>query len=253
MPPVSADASILAIETSGSIASVALGHGENVLAERMLDAGVRHASVLLPALGSICRDAGVALAEIRLVCFSAGPGSFTGLRVAATVASMIQSVSGCDVVAVHSLQAIAANCLTSVEPGGLIVPLLPASHGHVFAAAYARENDELIEKMPEQMCAVAGLATTASAFAAKNVAGSLLAVGEGIRGNEGPLLAAGFRLAHPSLWNARAARVLRLGARLAAMGRFCGPGEIVPHYIRPPEAEQVYESRRAAARLRRGE
>ncbi|MDX1568738.1 MAG: tRNA (adenosine(37)-N6)-threonylcarbamoyltransferase complex dimerization subunit type 1 TsaB [Longimicrobiales bacterium] len=77
----------LAFDTSSSLGSVALGDGEGgVLARRFLRERGAHASGLIPAIRDVLQDAGVARSSVERVVVGAGPGSFTGLRVAAATA-----------------------------------------------------------------------------------------------------------------------------------------------------------------------
>ena len=65
------------------------------------------------------------------------------------------------------------------------------------------------------------------------------------------MIAAGLDVLGEDYWWPDARRVLEIGRRLAAAGDFCTPEQIRPAYLRPPECEEVYEERRAAAREKR--
>ena len=76
---------VIAIETSSRRGSVAAAENGARLQYVVLSADRRHASELLPAIRTLCREMGWGVGEITAVYFSQGPGSFTGLRVAATL------------------------------------------------------------------------------------------------------------------------------------------------------------------------
>ena len=76
---------ILAIETSCEHASVALNLDEAVL-EHVLDGHLKHSERLLPSLYELLAEAQLSLGQLDAVAFGAGPGAFTGLRLACGVA-----------------------------------------------------------------------------------------------------------------------------------------------------------------------
>ncbi len=237
---------ILAIETSDLIGSVALGRAGEVLEYRRLSADRRHTAELVPAIRDVLCARGLKLADVDVLAYSAGPGSFTGLRIAATVARMMHSTVGASVVAVSTLEAIARNLLDAAAQPARVVPVIDARRGQVYGAVYELRPDKTLARLVD-----AGLFTPAELIAA--VTAPAVVVGPGLRQYAEEFRAGGVELADPQTWPPCARQVLAVGQRLAAEGSFCEPHEIVPCYIRPPECEEVYEQRRAAARRRRGE
>jgi tRNA threonylcarbamoyl adenosine modification protein YeaZ len=243
---------LLAVETSHGQGSIALAAADQILSTRTLSADRRHASELLPAIADLLGDTGHQPADITTYAYSAGPGSFTGLRVAATLGTMLQSALGCAVVAVPTLEVIARNALgyASRSAAGARAPgpgaalrlavILDARGGRIYAALFELRGTEEITTVEP-----------AGAFA--RLAPSALVLGEGLRRHAAAAATAAAVILPEGLWPPRAENVAIIGARLAQAGRFCRPDEILPHYIRPPECEEVYEQRRAAARHRRGE
>ena len=116
-----ADELLLAIETSGRIGSVGLAAGERLLGLRRLSADRRHTSELLPTIRDLLRENERRLADVDVLGYSAGPGSFTGLRVAATVGRMVQSAVGCRVVAVKVDNAPEAGPPIGIQDAELII------------------------------------------------------------------------------------------------------------------------------------
>lgn len=97
---------VLAFDTSSSLGSVALGDGDNgVLARRFLREQGGHASALVPAIRDVLNEAGVARSSVDRVVVGAGPGSFTGLRVAAATAKGLVRSLGIPLRAISSLAA----------------------------------------------------------------------------------------------------------------------------------------------------
>ena len=72
---------ILHIETATTVCSVALSRGITVLSCRELDAGYTHAENLHLFIAEVLRNAGIAPKQLNAIALSAGPGSYTGLRI----------------------------------------------------------------------------------------------------------------------------------------------------------------------------
>lgn len=98
---------LVALETSGPVGSVALAVEGRVVARRFLDEARRHASRIVPALDEVLREAGVARRDLGGVVVGAGPGSFTGVRVAASAGKGLAHALGVPLWAVSSLEAAA--------------------------------------------------------------------------------------------------------------------------------------------------
>ena len=77
---------ILALEASAVAASVALCEDEVLLAESYQDTGLTHSQTLLPMTQELLARCGLGVADVDLIAVSAGPGSFTGLRIGVATA-----------------------------------------------------------------------------------------------------------------------------------------------------------------------
>ncbi len=106
---------VLAVETSSRIGSVAIALGENILDEATFSAPIRHSAEIFPALSNIldrfCRKPD----QIDQVHISVGPGSFTGLRIAVTLAKTMHLANAAKIVAVDTLDVIAANATDYIK------------------------------------------------------------------------------------------------------------------------------------------
>jgi len=100
---------VLAVETSGRIGSVAIALGENILAETTFSAPIRHSAEIFPAISNILQRFSRKPEQIEQVHISVGPGSFTGLRIAVTLAKTLHLANAAKIVAVDTLDVIAAN------------------------------------------------------------------------------------------------------------------------------------------------
>ena len=106
----------LAVETSGRTGSVAIAVGRQLLAETHFSTPIRHSAEIFPAVQNLLGRFGRKPKEIKHIYISAGPGSFTGLRIAVTMAKtmhLANSTGGpVKIVAVDTLDVIAANITT---------------------------------------------------------------------------------------------------------------------------------------------
>ncbi len=239
----------LALETSSRRGSVALGHDGHARAWRVLSTERTHTAELLPAIRDLLAEVGAGPRDVGCVCFSQGPGSFTGLRVAATVARMWQSALGCRVVAVPSLEVIARNALAYPGRPPHVAVLLDARRGRVFGAVFENADNSPDAATRANKDAPAGLHDAAAWLPTLPKPCGVL--GDGVAAHRAALEALGLQMLPESYWLPDAREVLALGHELTLAGRFCTPEQIVPLYMQPPECEEVYEQRRAAAQARR--
>ena len=122
----------IGFDPSGVTGSVAVAQGATVLARATLGEPGEHASTLLPTIADVLEEAGVDRGELRGVVVGEGPGSFTGVRVAAATAKGLAHALGCPIWAISSLAAVAL----SVEGSGVRYVLFDARSNRVYGACY---------------------------------------------------------------------------------------------------------------------
>ena len=130
-------APLLAIETSTTVARVAVVDAVTgtVLAGAEA-AAERHSSNLLRLCAEATEKAGATISALGAIACGAGPGSFTGLRVAFAVAKGLAMPTGLPLVLVSSLEALAMDLAPVAAAGEWILPCLDAGKGQVYAAVY---------------------------------------------------------------------------------------------------------------------
>jgi tRNA threonylcarbamoyladenosine biosynthesis protein TsaB len=126
---------LLAIDTSTDFCSVAASRGEAVFS-RHERASQRQAETILGMVEELLAEAGVELARIRGIAYGEGPGSFTGLRIAAGVTQGLALARGIGVIGVGSLLALSEEA--AKDAGGRVIACLDAHKGEVYHAAYRR-------------------------------------------------------------------------------------------------------------------
>jgi tRNA threonylcarbamoyladenosine biosynthesis protein TsaB len=171
------------------------------------------------------------------VYVSAGPGSFTGLRLGVTFArTLVWAARGrVRAVRVSTLDVIAQNCLELTPPPDDLVVLLDAKRGRVFAAAFVIDQGTYRRTTEPAEWEVEALAATLPLGCA--------AVGEGIAYHGPAVNGAGFDVLPEELNRPRAEMVHALGYARATAGDFDELSALVPVYVRRPEAEEVWERR----------
>ena len=121
---------LLALDTSTEYCSVALLRGEE-LTHREAQAVQRHSELILPMIEDLLVASGLELGQLDGIAFGAGPGSFTGLRIACGVAQGLAFGAGVPVIAVGTLAALAQ------EAGApKVIACLDARMGEIYHAAY---------------------------------------------------------------------------------------------------------------------
>ncbi len=138
---------ILAIESSGLVASAAIVTEDMLLAEYTVNFKKTHSQTLLPMVEEIVSMVGLELKEIDAVAVSAGPGSFTGLRIGSATAKGLGLALNKPIIPVPTTQGIAAN-LYGAE--GIICPLMDARRNQVYTGLY-RYNKDGFSVVEDQM------------------------------------------------------------------------------------------------------
>ena len=138
---------LLAIDSSGLVASVAVIEEETLVAEYTMNYKKTHSQTLLPMLEEIKKSIDLDLSSIDAIAVAAGPGSFTGLRIGSATAKGLGLALKKPLVEVPTLEGLAYN-LCGTE--GLICPIMDARRGQVYTGIYACADNEL-KVMEEQM------------------------------------------------------------------------------------------------------
>lgn len=124
---------ILALDTSTWALAVAVSKGGHLAGEVNSYIAKNHAARLMPAVHFLLESLDLAPADLDLIAVGSGPGSYTGVRIGVTVAKTLAWSLKVPLLGLSSLQAIAQN---RADFAGLIVPLMDARRGQVYAGIY---------------------------------------------------------------------------------------------------------------------
>jgi tRNA threonylcarbamoyladenosine biosynthesis protein TsaB len=213
----------LAIDTSTPMATVALLHGAEVLAE-----GERrvttHSERLLVTIDEVLRAGGVALATVDAIACGRGPGSFTGLRIGLATAKALAWSASKPLVCPSSLAALVGNLADRRPRPPLTVPCIDARRGEVFAGFFGAGGEIEPEAVLEPQ-----------ALAQKIRGRDAVILGDGAAAYRHVFK--GIELAADDRHAVRAREVGRLALARLKRGDVEDTGAVEPTYLRASDAE----------------
>jgi tRNA threonylcarbamoyladenosine biosynthesis protein TsaB len=222
----------LAIETSSRIGSIAVVEDDRVLAEQQFEHGLQHAAMIIPIIDSLTRAQGWSPRDVEHLYVSAGPGSFTGLRIGVTMAKTMALATGVKLVAVPTTRVLVENAPRDAKH---VIVVLDAKRDQIFTARFERESSGWVEHESARLHSLSAMLERAPR--------PVHLLGEGIPFHEKFVREdASVILTNPSDWRPRASIVARIGAEMARQNQFIDPDRFTPIYIRRPEAEEKFDA-----------
>ena len=134
----------LAFDTSSKTVAVALLQDDVILYDAIINVGLNHSEVLLPAIDQACLQARIKITEIDLFACTIGPGSFTGLRIGVSTLKGLMLATGKPAVGISSLAALALNVSKSSK---IICSVMDAGRGQVYIAYYRYNENGLLDQI----------------------------------------------------------------------------------------------------------
>lgn len=223
---------VLGIEAATPVAGVAVVEDGRILAERLVNNRRTHSINLLPMIKAVIEEAGISAKQIAAVAVSAGPGSFTGLRIGLTTAKTLAWVWQVPVVGVSTLEALA---LPLAPQGQLICPILNARKNEVYACVFKGNAGQ-----PELLAGPLAVGMQELVQVLGQWEGTVTFLGDAVPVYKQELLdRLGERavFAPQSAMLPRGAAIAELGCRQMARGGGVPPLELQAEYIRLSEAE----------------
>lgn len=142
---------ILALDTSTEACSAALLYEKQVI-ERYQLAPKQHTTLILPMLQAVLDEAGLNLKQIDCLAFGRGPGSFTGVRVAASVTQGIALAHDLLVIPISTLRALAFDCYREFATL-TVLAAIDARMNEVYWGEYTYQAQDMVASVPEIVCA----------------------------------------------------------------------------------------------------
>lgn len=233
---------ILALDSSGLVASVALVEDDTLVAEYTMNYKKTHSQTLLPMLDEIKKAVELDLETLDAIAVAAGPGSFTGLRIGSATAKGLGLALNKPLIGVPTLEALAYN-LYDTAPGTLVCPIMDARRKQVYTGVYAFENHNLITIKDQ-----AALPMDELIRELNSLERPVIFFGDGVpvfRDMIAERCQVPYSFAPAHLNRQRAGAVAALGAVYYKEGRTQRPEEHQPEYLRVSQAERERAKRLA--------
>ena len=131
---------ILAIETTGQFASVALKDTKGFIHSEGLTEKLNHLKGLLPITEKLLDDAGLDIRDIKTFAVSEGPGSFTGIRIGISTVRALAQITGAQVIGVPTLEAFVFNV---PNYKGIVCPVFDARMSQLYGGAFTLEGNKI--------------------------------------------------------------------------------------------------------------
>jgi tRNA threonylcarbamoyladenosine biosynthesis protein TsaB len=215
---------ILALDTATEGCSVSLGLGD-LRIDRYVELDRGHAEELLPMIDGVLTEGGVALSDLDAIAFGRGPGGFTGVRLAASVAQGLAFGAGIGVVPISDLAAVAQHVCQREPSVRRVLVVNDARMREVYWAAFECTGP-LVSASIERVGAAIEVILPAGE-------GAWAAAGRGLKA--WPDLAERCRAAGATLYPdllPRASEILALARSAVAGGRILDPADALPVYVR---------------------
>lgn len=224
---------ILALETAAKAVSAAVTEDGKVLASGYQDTGLTHSRTLMPIVEGLLKNTDMTVADMDAIAVSAGPGSFTGVRIGVSAAKGLAFAADKPCVPVSTLAALARN---AAFLDGLIVCAMDARRQQVYNALFEARDGALTRLTPDRAIALADLAGELRSDPRPKTV-----LGDGGRMCFEFLSGAGIpcRLAPAHLVKENAVSVALEAEALARAGKLVSAQELAPVYLRPPQAERL--------------
>lgn len=240
---------ILALDSSGLVASVAVVEGdmvnEETIAEYTVNYKKTHSQTLLPMLDAVVQMTELDLNTIDAIAVSGGPGSFTGLRIGSATAKGLGLALNKPLIHIPTLEGLAYNlCGTD----SIVCPIMDARRGQVYTGIYEFDGNKLIILEDQMAVSIEELGQRLRTYNKK-----IIFLGDGVPVfkemlTEHILAERDISFAPAGMNRQRAASVGALALRYYEEGRIETAAEHQPDYLRVSQAERERQEREHAHR-----
>ena len=234
---------ILAFDSSGLPASVAVLDGDIISCEYTVNDKRTHSQTLLPMLDEVVKTLGLHLNTVDAIAVAAGPGSFTGLRIGSATVKGLALALDKPVVPVPTLDALAYN-LCGTE--GIVCPIMDARRNQVYTGIYSFDGDRLCRIREQDAMDITELVGILDGYGSR-----VCFLGDGVPVYDktiDSIMKSPHYYAPAHLSRQRAGAVAALGAVLFSEGVVETADAHVPKYLRVSQAERERAERQKGLR-----
>lgn len=228
---------ILAIDTSAVTATAAVCEWDGADIKKFslasVNNGLTHSETLFPLIDNALKSFGKTVADIELFAVSAGPGSFTGVRIGVSAIKGL-AFDGRPVASVSTLEALAEN----IGADGVICPLMDARRGVFYNALFKKEGGTLVRLTEDRAIDAESLSAELAKYGTAYICGDGAALYESLHTGTA-------KLVKPALCGRyqNALSVALCGAKQYAQGATVTAASLSTIYLRKPQAEREREER----------
>ena len=221
---------IFALDSSASPASAALLEDGKILSEFYINTKQTHSQTLMPMVEAVLRLSAKTLDDVDCLAVSAGPGSFTGVRIGVSCVKGLAMARNIPCAGISTLRAMAENARGM---DSIVCAVMDARCGQVYNALFRAENGEIERLCADRALPIAELYAECEAYGDR-----LLLVGDGAALCHKTFSAFGARLLQPQQQFQRASGVALAAQELICAGQTVTPDALMPIYLRLPQAER---------------
>lgn len=219
---------ILALDSTAKAAAAALLCDEKLIAKDMHDDGNTHSSTLLPMVEKLLSENSLTVNDVDLFAATAGPGSFTGVRIGAATVKGLAFGKGKPCIAASALEALAYNMR---DTDGVVCALMDARRGQFYTATFEVKDGRVSRITPDEAKSGEDVASSLAKYEKVYLVGDGAAVAK-------PFFSDNATLAGEDRLLADGESVGLLAYKLYREGKAVSDGEFAPTYLRLPQAER---------------
>lgn len=218
---------ILSVDTSAVCASVAITENDKIISLCSTNAGLTHSRTLLPMIDSALKNSETELSSIDAIACSAGPGSFTGIRIGIAAVKGLADGLGIKCLSVSTLEALAFNLLGRDV---IACSVMDARCSQVYCAIFDIEGEKVTRLCEDRALKIEDLGKELSQYGKK-----IVFVGDGAVICHKAL---GFEIAPPVTRFQNAASVAFAATSSFDESKLLDASALMPIYLRLPQAER---------------
>lgn len=228
---------ILALDSSAAPASAALLEDGKILSEFYINTKQTHSQTLMPMVESVLKLTNKTLDDVTCMAVSAGPGSFTGVRIGVSCVKGLSMTRNIPCAGVSTLRAMAENAR---QLTGIVCAVMDARCGQVYNALFRAESGKLTRLCDDRALPIAELLEECKTFTEK-----IYLVGDGAELCYKTFAAIRAELLQPQLRFQRASGVAMAAQEMIENGQTVTPDTLMPIYLRLPQAERELKAKNA--------
>ncbi len=234
---------ILALDSSGLVASVAILEDDNMIAEYTVNYKKTHSQTLLPMLDEIVKMTDTNLAEIDAIAVAAGPGSFTGLRIGSATAKGLGLALDKPLIGIPTVEGMACNLYNVTS---LICPIMDARRNQTYTGLYTFVDGKFTVIREQMAVDIEEIISIIN-----DIGNEVIFLGDGVPVFEDIIkkeIKVQYTFAPAHLNKQRAGAIGVRAFEYYNMGRYEAAAEHKPEYLRLSQAERELKERQEQAK-----